>query len=108
MSETLAPDDPTCLFIKNDVNITLNRFSYNGDDYEILIHVIKTNFKNFVNESDGGAILILNSGFECTSVNFTECVSLNGGGGAIYITECVSLNVKTKEQFILRILLKKM
>lgn len=90
MSETLAPDDPTCLFIKNDDNIILNRCSYNGDDYEILIYVIKTNFKNFVNESDRGAILILNSGFECTSVNITECISLNGGGVAIYIKNSYS------------------
>ena len=69
----------------NDLNITLYRCEYNGNQEDILVRIIRTNFTDYFNESDGGAVLITNCGFECNGVNFTECVSLNGGGGAIYI-----------------------
>lgn len=77
-------EEPSCLILANNVNITLYRCSYSSKDDDVLVRIIRTNFTYFYNESDGGAVLIMNCGVECNTVNFTECVSFNGGGGVLY------------------------
>lgn len=54
--------------------------------------------------SDGGAIHLVDCGFECKSANFTECYSTNGGGGAIYIKNaiCLDYNVTIIDSFFLK------
>lgn len=77
-------EEPSCIVFVNDINITIYRCSYYGEE-DVLIHIIRNNFTDFYNASDGGAVLLYDSGFECNNVSFTECISMNGGGGAIYI-----------------------
>lgn len=80
--------------IQNGKNITIDYrcdFTSNNDPNS-LIYVLRSNFYDFKNESNGGAIYIKNSGFLGNFVNFTKCISNNGGGGAIYIKNSHALN----------------
>ena len=67
-------------------NITINnRCDFSSDDTSSLVNVLRSNFTGFRNESHGGAIYVKNCGFLSKQTNFVECVSHNGGGGAICI-----------------------
>ena len=88
------PIDSPCAVSKNNVDTQLgNRCQYSADenDKSVVIHVLRTNFTDYKNESNGGAIYIFNCGFYIHKIIFTRCLTLNGGGGAIYIKETHAL-----------------
>lgn len=66
-------------------------YADNKEDKKVFVQVLVTNFTDFINESDGGAIYINNCGFECSKTSFTNCVSSSGGGGGIYIQNSLEL-----------------
>lgn len=58
-----------------DQNITENKY--------VVLDVKETNFTNYQNEDDGGAISLINCGFDCAQATFDKCTS-NKAGGAIF------------------------
>lgn len=101
----LPTNEPSCILEKNDDSFVLDRCEYIEEkDATIHIRIIRTNFEDFVNESHGGAIYCINCGFDCKGANFTNCVSNNGGGGAIYIKNSLNLafNITFQDNFFIQ------
>ena len=99
-SETFPPSDafspsllfdlmkrlPSCSISDTTGNRTLHgrRCEFQSDKKTNVVRIARSNFTDISYTDDGGAIYILNSGFDCNSVEFKNCSS-NEGGGAIYI-----------------------
>lgn len=74
-------------YILNDDNCKLGvrcQKEVNNVKENIQVYVDVTKFKEFTQESDGGAIYIKNAALKVNKSDFTRCKSTNGGGGAIY------------------------
>ena len=63
----------------------------------VYIFVLLDNFTGYKNESGGAAVHIINCGIHCNNTSFVDCVSTDGGGGAVYISN--SLNIKNNMTF---------
>ena len=87
------PDLPVCYAYVDKKNITIGDRCYYlvYDEKYVLIHVISANFSDFKNVSHGGAVYVINCEVEANDANFTNCVSVNGGGGAIYVKNSKNL-----------------
>ncbi|KAK8899272.1 hypothetical protein M9Y10_001583 [Tritrichomonas musculus] len=57
------------------------------DDKTVTLEIKQTNFSHYNNEKDGGAISLINCGFECEKTEFNECTSTKGGGAIFYSNE---------------------
>ena len=88
-TQTLEPIDPTrfsCVVSYDNENVTLyDRCFFSNTKEGVSIYLIRSLFNDFYNESDGGSIYIQNCALLFYNANFTNCVSLNGCGGAIFI-----------------------
>lgn len=60
--------------------------------YPHSFHVVHTFFAETHNETDGGAVHVINCGTEVVDTIFTHCILSIGGGGAIYIENVKSLS----------------
>lgn len=61
------------------------------EEKKIDVIVLVTNFTGFKQRNDdGGAIHIINCGLECKKSYFYDCISFNGGGGAIYYSNSIT------------------
>lgn len=81
----LEPENKNCSitsYTSGPINLCR---SSNSDGKDVYIQVISSTFNDFKNESDGGVFHNLNCFFTCIRCKFNNCVSVNGGGGAIYI-----------------------
>ena len=70
-----------------DGNISQS-FRCDFSDFEgknVTIDVVRSNFTNYIEEENGGAIHVINCGVRCNGTEFIDCESINGGGGGIYI-----------------------
>ena len=86
-SVTLIPNDPSCIIVGEDGNISQS-FRCDFSDFEgknVVIDVIRSNFTGYIEEENGGAIHVINCGVRCNGTEFIDCESINGGGGGIYI-----------------------
>lgn len=80
--------EPSCSVSDTGSNYTLHgkRCNFQSTDGSTsVVQIARSNFTDITYNEDGGAIHIVNSGFECTTVEFKNCSSEAGGGGAIYI-----------------------
>ncbi|KAK8842112.1 hypothetical protein M9Y10_026339 [Tritrichomonas musculus] len=55
-----------------------------GENY-VLVQIKVTDFSNYWNPSNGGAIHLINTGINCSEASFNTCSSTAGGGGGIFI-----------------------
>ncbi|KAK8881269.1 hypothetical protein M9Y10_004003 [Tritrichomonas musculus] len=96
-SEPLPPIDDigeTCVVESSAKNYTLNRkceFT-SVNDINYLIHITRSNFTDFIEERNGGAIYIINGGVNCSNISFINCSSSSGCGGGVYIKNRLDLN----------------
>ena len=77
-----------CYAISNEKSTAISNHCYykiNECRESTYVSVIRSNFTSFVDENDGSAAYIVNSGFQINGTYFVQCISFNGGGGAIYI-----------------------
>ena len=81
-------NQPSCSISDKEGNRTLTgkRCDYDStNDPSTIVGIARSNFTNITYDKNGGAIHIINSGFNCDRVEFRNCSSTTGGGGAIYI-----------------------
>lgn len=97
-SATLGYGD-FCLFESQEVKYTSKCNFTIEKQKDVIIHVILSNFTNYIEEGSGGAVYIKNAGLNCSFISFINCVSTNGGGGAIYIKNNLDLmhNITIKD-----------
>lgn len=75
-----------CLVSNDEENYTIHPcYLTNTDDKNVIVYVLLSNFTNFIEKESGASICILNGVFECINATFNRCVSIEVGGGAIYI-----------------------
>lgn len=89
----ILPAFPVCIAHFDEKNITIGDRCYYSvyDEKHVLIILISNLFSDFKNESSGGSVYIINCELEANNANFTNCVSLGGGGGAIYVKNSKNL-----------------
>lgn len=85
--------NPICFAAYDDENITIYKRCYYcvNEEKTVSVQVISSNYSDFKNESHGGTIYIINCQLDSIYSNFINCVSLNGGGGAIYVKNSKNL-----------------
>ena len=92
-SVTLMPKDPSCIIIGEDGNTTQS-FRCDFSDFEgknVTIDVVRSNFTEYIENENGGAVHVINCGVRCNGTMFIDCESLNGGGGGIYIKNSATI-----------------
>ena len=94
-----------CLYESQEKNYTTGDCNFTiKNQNDVIIRIILTNFTDYIEMYDGGAVYINNAGLDCTSISFTHCISTKGGGGAIYIKNTPDLlhNVTIDDTLIKR------
>lgn len=69
------------------MNKTLyDRCSYSSTNQNTIVYILDSSFNEFSEiDNSGGAAFVEKSAMLCRNSNFTNCNSVTGGGGAIYI-----------------------
>ena len=94
-SASLIPDNPLCSIIDEFGNMTLsNRCEYEGsEDHKVTVEITRSNFTDFHENEDGGAIRVKNCEVRCNGTLFLNCSSGIGGGGGIYINNTINTEI---------------
>lgn len=82
----------TCNFFPIDCVQNKHCENENKGDKPVQITIDITKFESFKNEQSGGALRIVNCGLTGEKINFDECTSQKGGGGAIFIFNNKDIN----------------
>ena len=99
-SASLIPNDPLCSIIDELGNMTLSdRCEYEGsENHKVTVEITRSNFTDFNNNNDGGAIHVKNCDVRCNGTHFINCSSNEGGGGGVFINN--TLNNETSIDLI--------